>query len=188
MINKVKILKYGDLIENVLNNQTQISSVERERSKGNSITFVCDVDSEQGYTRKMFVIANFLEQQDKVDVAYKTIIDNGQKLSDGAGLALASELTGKYRFIRSYIKESVSYNNQKEYFFVGEYDCLFLLDNLEAFSTIFSDISMMHCSTLADCIDIERNVFAEYDKQKNETSECQANTEEKIKYNPNPFE
>ena len=174
MMSKAKILKCGELIENALNGQTYISSVKKEKSKGDSVTFICNMNSEEGNARKVFVSADFLNQ-DRVDISYYGIIDNGVKLIDGIGLALAGELTRKYRFIKNYIKEGVSVDGKKEYFFIGEYDCLLRLDNLESFKKALADISMMYCSVLSDCIDIERNIFAEYEK-------------ENIVIKPNPFE
>lgn len=180
MINGVKLLKYTDLMEKVLNKQIEIASVKKEKNR-DSVIFECDFISEELYEKKMFVNIDFLEQG-RLDIKYRAVIDWGSCLDGENGLVVAGNLSKKYRFIKCFIKEEANCGEGNELFLVGEYDCLMRLGDQDLFEKAFTDITMIYCSTLSDCIDIEQKIFDKSGKDEKNLDEP-----DEINYNPNPF-
>lgn len=180
MINGVKLLKYTDLMEKMLNKQIQITSVKKEKNK-DGVIFECDFVSEELVERKMFVNIDFLNHG-RLDIKYRAVIDWGRCLSGENGLTVAGNLSKKYRFIKCFIKEEANCVEGNEFFLVGEYDCLMRLGDQDLFEKAFEDITMIYCSTLSDCIDIEQKIFDKSDKEEKNLVEP-----DEINYNPNPF-
>lgn len=183
MADKIEFRKYVKAAEDILSELSQGGLVKSGKDESDAISFICDIHSKKKIKKNLFVTLKCIRGK-TLDITFHCICDTGLQLSSDTGQKLAHELSKRYRYAKAYVKQGADKNGNKEYFFIGEYDFLMFLDDLDKYEEEFAEITCLLFSIMGDFIDLVHEAFGKLDDNLKRTV-C---TEElNVKINPNPF-